>query len=95
MVTLIYMFLLSNYLRERINEALDLLGLNRFGSLQGGPGATFETQGRLFGDLFVGIGRGGCIFGIFELGMSFVHFTFEFCSSISRFRFTFGMRTSS
>ena len=95
MVTLIYMFLLSNYLRERINEALDLLGLNRFGGLPGGPGAPFETQGRLFGDLFVGIGRGGCIFGIFELGMSFVHFTFEFCSSISRFRFTFGMRTSS
>ena len=89
------MFPFSNYLQEGIDEAFDLLGLKRFRGLSEGPGVPFETQVRLFGDLFVGIGRDGCIFGIFELGMSFVHFTFEFCSSISRFRFTFGMRTSS
>ena len=95
MFTLIYRFLFSNYLREGI-DGFDLLGLNRFGGLPGGdPGAPFETQGRLFGDLFAGIARGGCIFRIFGLGMSFVRLTFEFSSSMSRFRFTFGMTTSS
>ena len=86
----------SNYLREEIDEGFDLLGLNRFEGLPGGgPGAPFETRGRLFGDLFAGIARDGCIFGIFGLGVSFVRLAFEFSSSISRFCFTFGMTTSS
>ena len=62
MVTLIYRFPFSNYLREEIDERFDLLDLNRFGGLPGGgPGAPFETRGRLLGDWFAGIARGGCI----------------------------------
>ena len=68
MVTLIYRFPFSNYLREEIDERFDLLDLNRFGGLPGGPGAPFETRGR--------------IFGILGLRMSFVRLTFEFSSSI-------------
>ena len=83
-----------DYLLEEIDEGFDLL--KRFEGLPGGgPGTPFETWGRLFGDLFAGIAWDGCIFGIFDLEVSFVRLTFEFSSSISRFRFTFGMTTSS
>ena len=62
MVTLIYRFPFSNYLREEIDERFDLLDLNRFGGLPGGgPGAPFKTRGRVLGDWFAGITRGGCI----------------------------------
>ena len=62
MVTLIYRFPFSNYRREEIDERFDLLDLNRFGGLPGGgPGAPFETRGRLLGDWFAGIARDGCI----------------------------------
>ena len=62
MVTLIYRFPFSNYLREEIDERFDLLDLNRFGGLPGGgSGAPFKTRGRLQGDWFAGIARGGCI----------------------------------
>ena len=91
-----YKLSFSNYLREEIDEGFDLLGLNRSEGLPGGcPGAPFETRGRLFGDMVVGIARDGCIFGIFGLGVSFVRLTFAFSSSISHLRFTFGMTTSS
>ena len=64
MVTLIYRFPFSNYLREEIDERFDLLDLNRFGGLPGGsPGAPFKTKGRVLGDWFAGITRGGCILG--------------------------------
>ena len=43
MITSIYRFPFSNYLREGIDQGFDLLGLNRFGGLPG-PGAPFETQ---------------------------------------------------
>ena len=56
MVTLIYRFPFSNYLREEIDERFDLLDLSRFGGLPGEcPGAPFKTRGRLLGDWFAGI----------------------------------------
>ena len=54
MVTVIYSWSLSNYLREGKDEGFDWFGLNRFvGGPEGGPGGPIDARDRFFWRLIV------------------------------------------
>ena len=65
MVTVIYSWSLSNYLREGKDEGFDWFGLNRFGGgPEGGLGGSIDARGRFLGTCLFGIAGGTDFFGI-------------------------------
>ena len=100
MVTVIYSWSLSNYLREGKDEGFDWFGLNRFGGEpEGGPGGPIDARGRFFGAWLLGIAGRTDFFGMRIWGFGFCLMLLEFAISFaSRFRFTsffFGIKISS
>ena len=100
MVTVIYSWSLSNYLREGKAEGFDWFGLNRFGGgPEGGPGGPIDARGRFFGAWLLGIAGRTDFFGMRIWGFGFGLIRFEFATSFApRFRFTsffFGIKISS
>ena len=100
MVTVIYSWSLSNYLREGKDEGFDWFGLNRFGGgPEGGPGGPIDARGRFFGAWLLGIAGRTDFFGMRIWGFGFGLMLLEFAISFaSRFRFTsffFGIKISS
>ena len=100
MVTVIYSWSLSNYLREGKDEGFDWFGLNRFGGgPEGGPGGPIDARGRFFGAWLLGIAGRTDFFGMRIWGFGFGLIRFEFATSFApRFRFTsffFGIKISS
>ena len=99
MVTVIYSWSLSNYLREGKDEGFDWFGLNRFGGgPEGGPSGPIDARGRFFGAWLLGIAGRTDFFGMriwgFEFGLMLLEFAISFAS---HFRFTsfFGIKISS
>ena len=99
-VTVIYNWSLSNYLREGKDDGVDGFGLNRFGGgPEGGPGGAIDAWGRFLGACLFVIVRDTNFFGmrIWGFGFGFMRFKLA-ASSDPRFRFAcffFGITISS